>query len=83
MIFSLFFLALLTASIRGVLSHPLNETVWNSLDNQAQDILSRATPAAPHFVVYDDAYDGKVGPPAVSKIKVKYSHRHRYFLLLN
>ncbi|KAF5361886.1 hypothetical protein D9756_002352 [Leucocoprinus leucothites] len=62
-------LTLLTITIRGVLSVPVNEKTWNSLDNQARDILSRATPAAPHFVVYGDAYDGTTGPPSVSQIK--------------
>ncbi|KXN87412.1 hypothetical protein AN958_08843 [Leucoagaricus sp. SymC.cos] len=63
-------LTLLTITIRGAVCLPVNETTWNSLDNQARDILARATPAAPHFVVYGDAYDGTTGPPAVSKINV-------------
>lgn len=70
MIFWTALFTLLTISIRGVLSTPVDETAWNSLDNQARDILSRATPSPPHFVVYDDAYDGTTGPPDVSKIKV-------------
>jgi len=42
---------------------------WEGLDNQARDILARATPAAPHFVVYGDEYtSGTTGPPAVSQI---------------
>ncbi|KAF9454329.1 glycoside hydrolase family 18 protein [Macrolepiota fuliginosa MF-IS2] len=61
-------LTFLTVSIRGVLSLPVNETVWDGLDNQARDILARATPSPPHFVVYGDAYDGTTGPPAVSQI---------------
>lgn len=64
-------LALSTFALRGVVSLPVNETVWDGLDNQARDILARATPAAPHWVAYADAYDGTSGPPAVSQIKVR------------
>lgn len=65
-------LTLLTISIHGALSAVVNETVWSSLDNQAKEFLARATPAAPHFVVYGDAYDGTTGPPSVSQIKVRF-----------
>ena len=52
---------------------------WDSLDNQARDILARATPAAPHFVVYGDKYtSGTTGPPAVSSIKVGAYREHLY-----
>ncbi|KAI0705198.1 glycoside hydrolase family 18 protein [Cytidiella melzeri] len=41
----------------------------DGLDKQARDILARATPVAPHFVVYGDEYvSGTTGPPAASKI---------------
>ena len=44
------------------------------LDHDAREILRRATPAAPHFVVYADSYDpSTTGPPAVSAIKVMLS----------
>lgn len=45
---------------------------WEGLDKQARDILARATPAAPHFVVYGDKYaPGTTGPPATSQITVR------------
>lgn len=44
---------------------------WDQLDNEARDILARAAPAAPHFVVYGDQYvSGTTGPPATSQITV-------------
>ncbi|KAK7061022.1 hypothetical protein VNI00_000757 [Paramarasmius palmivorus] len=40
------------------------------LDHQAREILARATPAAPHWVVYADTYvQGTNGPPPVSALK--------------
>ncbi|KAF7356592.1 Glycoside hydrolase family 18 protein [Mycena venus] len=51
-------------------STPLNATIFDGLDQQARDILARATPAAPHWVVYSDQYvSGTTGPPAVSPVK--------------
>ncbi|KAJ6610196.1 glycoside hydrolase [Mycena sp. CBHHK59/15] len=39
------------------------------LGPQARDILARATPAAPHWVIYGDQYvSGTTGPPAASAI---------------
>ncbi|KAF8892264.1 glycoside hydrolase [Infundibulicybe gibba] len=55
--------------MRPVYSTAINTTNLDGLDQQARDILARATPAAPHFVVYGDAYDGTTGPPSVSQIK--------------
>jgi hypothetical protein len=43
-----------------------------ALSPQARDILARATPAAPHWVVYGDAWDGQTGPPSVANIKVDH-----------
>jgi hypothetical protein len=44
---------------------------WDGLDQQARDILARATPAAPHFVVYSDKYTPSItGPPPASQIQV-------------
>ncbi|THH07633.1 hypothetical protein EW145_g3238 [Phellinidium pouzarii] len=41
----------------------------NGLNDNARKILSRATPAAPHFVVYSDEWvSGENGPPDVSEI---------------
>ena len=43
----------------------------DTLDADARDILARSTPAAPHFVVYSDAWvSGQDGPPPVSEINV-------------
>ncbi|KAJ7180661.1 glycoside hydrolase family 18 protein [Mycena filopes] len=51
-------------------SVPTNVTVsTDGLSQQARDILSRATPAAPHWVIYGDKFvPGLTGPPAVSTI---------------
>ncbi|OBZ73875.1 Endochitinase 3 [Grifola frondosa] len=44
-------------------------TPFEGLDQQARDILARATPAAPHFVIYGDKYvSGTTGPPPTSEI---------------
>ncbi|KAK6992232.1 glycoside hydrolase family 18 protein [Favolaschia claudopus] len=37
-------------------STPVNGTAFDGLSQQARDILARATPAAPHFVVYGDKF---------------------------
>jgi hypothetical protein len=58
--FTLFF-------IRGARSIPLDAT---GFDGHARDILARATPPAPYFVAYTDAWDGTTGPPSVSQVKV-------------
>ncbi|KAF8074843.1 glycoside hydrolase family 18 protein [Lyophyllum atratum] len=54
---------------KGVTSVAINGTKFGGLNDQAREIIARATPAAPHWVVYQDAWDGTIGPPAVSKIK--------------
>ena len=39
---------------------------------EVRDLEARATPAAPHFVVYADQYQsGVTGPPAVSAVTVR------------
>ena len=65
-------------------------TAFEGLDKKARDVLAdltpmgraldqhdleaRATPAAPHFVVYADQYQsGVTGPPAVSAITVSFA----------
>lgn len=36
------------------------------------DLVSRATPAPPHFVIYSDRFvSGLTGPPPVSQVKVR------------
>jgi len=48
---------------------PVNATIFDGLDQQARDILVRATPVAPHWVIYSDQFvSGTTGPPAVSAV---------------
>jgi hypothetical protein len=57
---------------------PMNSSVEHSaainhpaLDKTARDILARATPAPPHFLVYSDKFvSGLTGPPDVSQVQV-------------
>nr|GAT43607.1 glycoside hydrolase family 18 protein [Mycena chlorophos] len=54
---------------RLVHSTPTSVNRFDGLDITARNILSRATPAAPHWVIYSDAYvSGTTGPPAVSAV---------------
>ncbi|KAI5117052.1 hypothetical protein M0805_005291 [Coniferiporia weirii] len=54
------------AHVSSVISTPVDATGLNA---SARKVLSRATPAAPHFVVYSDQWvSGETGPPAVSVI---------------
>lgn len=54
----------------------------DGLDKQARDILARATPAAPHFVVYSDEYTpGITGPPSTSQITVRQIHSYLGLIL--
>jgi len=41
---------------------------FGGLDSTPRDILARATPAAPHFVVYSDKGTGTNGPPDASAV---------------
>ncbi|PBK72370.1 glycoside hydrolase [Armillaria solidipes] len=53
-----------------VSASPVNGTAFTGLSGKARNILERATPAAPHWVVYADAYQqGVTGPPAASAIQ--------------
>ncbi|KAG6833011.1 hypothetical protein H0H87_012597 [Tephrocybe sp. NHM501043] len=54
---------------QSVASVAINGTGYEGLGNEARDILSRATPAAPHWVAYWDKWDGTTSPPDVSKIE--------------
>ncbi|KAL0576272.1 hypothetical protein V5O48_005716 [Marasmius crinis-equi] len=68
--FSIASLTLLFGLLGRVGSSPVNTTNIEGLSQQARDILARATPAAPHFVVYADTYvQGTNGPPPPSQIK--------------
>ncbi|KAK0217904.1 glycoside hydrolase family 18 protein [Armillaria fumosa] len=60
--------SLLTTPVSAI---PVNNTALTGLSCKARSILERATPAAPHWVVYADAFQsGVTGPPAASAIKV-------------
>ncbi|KAJ7180662.1 glycoside hydrolase family 18 protein [Mycena filopes] len=53
----------------SVSSLSVNATVLDGLDSQARSILARATPAAPHWVIYSDQFvSGTTGPPAASAV---------------
>ncbi|KAF8659839.1 hypothetical protein AX16_001724, partial [Volvariella volvacea WC 439] len=54
--------------VLSCLALPLNST---DVDGPASATGANAllAPAAPHFVVYHDAWDGRVGPPATSSIR--------------
>jgi hypothetical protein len=62
-----FVLVSIIVRISDTSSFPLNSTI--GLDHTAREVLTNAS--APHFVVYGDAYDGTIGPPAASALKVK------------
>ncbi len=50
----------------------------DGLDLEARNILARAAPAAPHFVVYSDEWvSGENGPPAVSQVQVSLRNSRR------
>jgi len=66
---SIALLATLITTFFGASAFPVNSTAFDLLGHDAREVLRRATPAAPHFVVYADAYDSSTtGPPAVSAI---------------
>lgn len=60
----------LVSIVVHISAFPSNATIFD-LGQTAREVLTHATPAAPHFLVYADAYDGTTGPPAASAIKVK------------
>lgn len=65
--------------IHETVSTPLNSTAYDGLGSEARYILSRATPAAPHFVIYGDQYvSGQTGPPPVAQIQVHRAHLIQY-----
>ena len=69
---SLVFLCSAFLSITSVLSAPIDK---DGLTDSARKILSRATPAAPHFVIYSDEWvSGENGPPSVSEVQVRIHH---------
>ena len=69
---SLFALSAALARITTVFSSPVGDYDFGSgLDDMAQRVLARATPAAPHFLVYSDkGTQGITGPPPPSQVKV-------------
>ncbi|KIP08831.1 glycoside hydrolase family 18 protein [Phlebiopsis gigantea 11061_1 CR5-6] len=67
--FQRLFAAVALSAITNVCSVFALPAQWDKLDHEAREVLARATPAAPHFVVYGDAYvSGTTGPPAASAI---------------
>ncbi|KAF8825698.1 hypothetical protein HHX47_DHR6000049 [Lentinula edodes] len=49
---------------------PVNGSRFEGLGEQARDILARAVPVAPRFVVYSDKFvSGLTGPPAVADVE--------------
>ena len=60
------------AHITSVLASPVDS---HGLDDTARKFLTRAkraTPAAPHFVIYSDRYvQGLTGPPDVTEVEVR------------
>lgn len=44
---------------------------FDGLDHEAREILARATPAAPHWVVYNDAWISS-GLPPTSDVDVSF-----------
>ncbi|GLB41933.1 putative glycosyl hydrolase 18 family protein [Lyophyllum shimeji] len=54
---------------KGAASLAINGTRFDGLNDQAREILARATPAAPHWVAYSDAWTSSSGPPDPSAIK--------------
>lgn len=66
---------------KGVSPRGTAPTMFNhpgfKLDKTARDILARATPRAPHFVVYGDRFiSGVTGPPSASQIQVMQSFNY-------
>jgi len=62
--FKLPFLAsalLAISQLCGVASTPVDTS---SLSDEAREILARATPAAPHWVIYSDKWQGSTLPSA-------------------
>ncbi|KAG5723679.1 Basic endochitinase, partial [Termitomyces sp. T112] len=55
-------------SVQSVVSTAINEMNYATLGNEAQEILSLATPVPPHWVIYWDQWTGDIGPPDVSAI---------------
>ena len=55
----------------GSVARSIPSPEFEGLDKQARDILARATPAAPHFVIYSDkGTSGITGPPPPAQVKV-------------
>ena len=53
----------LFSGLYGGLAAPTHQ-----LDERARDVLSRATPAPPHWVIYSDKWHGTSTPPPTSAV---------------
>lgn len=61
------------AHLVSVLALPVDSLGLDSTALKFLDNAKRATPAAPHFVIYSDKFvSGETGPPDVSQVKVCY-----------
>lgn len=55
--------------LQAVISAPLEDA--RGFNSMSTGLTARATPAAPHFVIYSDKYvSGETGPPPVSQVQV-------------
>lgn len=73
--FSLLAIALLAISqLCGVASTPVDTS---ALSEKARNVLARATPAAPHWVIYSDKWQGSTLPAAssISGYNVLYANQ--------
>ncbi|KAJ3771174.1 glycoside hydrolase family 18 protein [Lentinula raphanica] len=62
--------SLLLSSFGLVHGTPVNSSSFEGLGEQARDILARAVPVAPRFVVYSDKFvSGLTGPPPVADVE--------------
>lgn len=65
-------------SLSGIVSAasiPSSLDKYAALDTTAREILARATPTAPHFVIYSDKFvSGETGPPDASAVAVRISN---------
>lgn len=75
----------IVVQISDISALPSNATIFNTgLDHVARAVLTDAILSTPKFVIYGDAYDGTIGPPAASAVKVKvicYSTQTQSFII--
>lgn len=57
-------------SVHSLPTRNVTADSFEGLSHEAREILARATPAAPHWVIYSDRWVNSNGPPAPADIKV-------------